>query len=209
MITNVVCTALVVASFGLTSASASVRSISLKELATESTLVIVGKVTEVREIEGVPVARVLVLKKLKGDCASEVYFLAASTWTCDVSGAEEGEEALFFFRRYDFDPQPAPRPVADKDGRIEMSFGFKEPTGFKEQVSALLRGDELRQLAHSGRGRMPLRTVENRRYATVWVTDVGLPSSVSTISGPEAEYDFIRSVPLDELVRLVAEYVGS
>jgi hypothetical protein len=54
-------------------------------------------------------------------------------------------------------------------------------------------------IAHSGRGRMELRTIEGEVFATVWSGDVLLPKSIRTVDGPEPQYTFIRSVPLGEL----------
>ena len=48
-------------------------------------------------------------------------------------------------------------------------------------------------IAHSGRGRMPLRAVEGKSYATFWL-DVRLPKDTPTIDGPEPKWDSIRSV---------------
>jgi hypothetical protein len=57
-------------------------------------------------------------------------------------------------------------------------------------------------IAHSGRGRLPLRTVNGKSYATIW-PDVILPKDVPTIDGPEPEWDFIRSVEVTLLRVLV------
>jgi hypothetical protein len=57
-------------------------------------------------------------------------------------------------------------------------------------------------ISHAGRGRMPLRTVRGKRYATLW-EDVILPRETATIAGPERKYDFIRSVELATLQKLV------
>jgi hypothetical protein len=58
------------------------------------------------------------------------------------------------------------------------------------------------EIAHSGRGRLPIRTVEGKSYATFW-PDVILPKEVPTIDGPELESDFIRAVEVDILRELV------
>jgi hypothetical protein len=60
-------------------------------------------------------------------------------------------------------------------------------------------------IAHSGRGRMPLRQVEGTSYATIWSDDVQLPKGTVTIPGPEAKYSFIRSIELSKLKELVRE----
>ena len=57
-------------------------------------------------------------------------------------------------------------------------------------------------IAHAGRGRMPLRMVKGEVYATLW-DNIRLGPGVSSIPGPDPRYDFIRSVRLDALRRLV------
>ncbi len=56
-----------------------------------------------------------------------------------------------------------------------------------------------RVIAHAGRGRMPIRDVEGKAFATIWTEDVRLPKGVMTIPGPETKYEFIRSVELSRL----------
>ncbi len=56
-----------------------------------------------------------------------------------------------------------------------------------------------RAIAHSGRGRMPIRDVNSKSYATIYTGDVLLPKGVMTIPGPEPEYEFIRSAELNRL----------
>ena len=58
------------------------------------------------------------------------------------------------------------------------------------------------RISHSGRGRMPLRMVKGKTYATLW-DDVRLPEGTATVPGPEPEYSFIRSVELSKLKELV------
>jgi hypothetical protein len=54
-------------------------------------------------------------------------------------------------------------------------------------------------IADWGRGRMPIRVVEGKSYATIHTGDVQLLKGVLTIPGPEPKYDFIRSVELGRL----------
>ncbi len=57
-------------------------------------------------------------------------------------------------------------------------------------------------IAHSGRGRLPLRTVGGKGYATFW-GDIILPKEVPTIDGPDPKWDFVRSVEITILRDLV------
>ncbi len=68
----------------------------------------------------------------------------------------------------------------------------------------LTKGSKSRsyEIAHSGRGRLPLRTASGKSYATFW-PEVILPKDVPTIDGPEPKWNFIRSVEVDVLRELV------
>lgn len=72
----------------------------------------------------------------------------------------------------------------------------------------LTKGGESRSYvtAHSGRGRLPLRTVDGKSYATFW-RDVILPKGTPTIDGPEPKWSFIRSVELSLLRDLVKKAI--
>jgi hypothetical protein len=56
-----------------------------------------------------------------------------------------------------------------------------------------------RVIAHAGMGRMPIRDVEGKAFATIWTEHVRLPKGVMTIPGPATKYEFIRSVELSQL----------
>ncbi len=62
---------------------------------------------------------------------------------------------------------------------------------------------DLLRIAWSGRGRMPIRIVESKEYATLSTGDVAIPEGLPSVSGPYPQYKFIRSVPLDALVKAV------
>ncbi len=64
-------------------------------------------------------------------------------------------------------------------------------------------------IALSGRGRMPLRDVQGRSFATIWVNDVLLPEGTPTIDGPDEDYESIRSIEFDLLKKLVSEAVNA
>jgi hypothetical protein len=54
-------------------------------------------------------------------------------------------------------------------------------------------------IADSGRGRMPIRDVAGKAYATIYTGDVLLPKGITTIPGAKPKYEFIRSVELNRL----------
>src|SRR4051812_10964401 len=76
-------------------ANARVAPTTLKELVAHSEVIVVGKVEELRTIDGVRFARVSVSRQLKGAKTSEVIVHAQPRWMCDESTAIEGETAIF------------------------------------------------------------------------------------------------------------------
>ena len=151
-----------------------------------SDLVVVGQVIDVRTISygarALPIAELRVDRVLKGPAeTTRALFVAAGTWTCDITEAARGEAGLYFLHREEEDQ-------SGKLGKaVQEAFGSRE----------LLR------VQWSGRGRMPLREVDGRSFATYW-TEVEMPADLENIPGPETRYEsFIRSAPLDELERRV------
>lgn len=98
-------------------------------------------------------ANATVLERWKGQARRWIRFGATPTWTCDISGARRGEEALIF--------------------------------------------TEGRQLAHAGRGRMPIFTRDGRRLAAVG-PEVRLPATLVVEGGPKPDSD-MRAVSVDDL----------
>jgi hypothetical protein len=137
----------------------------------------------------VHVAEVDVRRTIKGDPATKrVYYLAQSTWTCDISGAIPGERGVFFLT------QSGP-----------LSGETEE---FLQRARELTGGAPVLTDAWSGRGRMPFREVDGRDFATFW-TDVLMPEGTQTIDGPDPEYGFIQSISVDSLVGLVEAELGA
>jgi hypothetical protein len=192
---------------------------TLRELTGSAKLIVIGKVTSVTDVKGLKVAEVHITKTLKGAPQEVVYYLAQPTWTCDITAATVGEETLFFFEKYRFDPHPASMAYvrsAGAAGSYTVEAGatpvgaFKEPVGFRETITAIVGSSPFWQVSWSGRGQMPLRNVRNAKYVTLWIGDVQLPAEMSTISGPQREYSsFIRSVPLSQMLDFIQQVSGN
>jgi hypothetical protein len=118
------------------------------------------------------------------------FFLAQPTWTCDIAEAVKGETAVLFLTPY----------VGGKD-----MFG-RLPTRKELGQAGITKPMFL--ISDSGRGRMPLRAIRGEKYATLWVGDVKLPTSVPTISGPEPQSRFIRSASLKTIEDLIVGSTG-
>jgi len=81
-----------------------------------------------------------------------------------------------------------------------------QPINHEHKPPAHVRLSPLFFIAHSGRGRMPLRVVGGRTYVTLWTRDVILASRIKTIAGPEARCaDFIRSARLTDITQAIAQ----
>jgi hypothetical protein len=195
--------------------SPKVAPTTLRELTTSSDLIVAGEVTRVSSVKGLRVAEVRVTTTMKGQSSSTIYYLAQPTWICDTTSAIVGEETLFFFTKYRFDPHPASmayvKPTGDPgtyaiENDVSPLGAFKEPTGFREQINALVGDSHFWQVSWAGRGQMPIRDLRGTKYATLWVGDVRLSESIHTVSGPEPEYSsFIRSAPLAAILAFVQQ----
>jgi hypothetical protein len=69
---------------------AKVATISIGELARESDLMMVAEVQRVEVKAGVKIARVRVIRFVKGEAECPIAFVAEPTWTCDTSAAVQG-----------------------------------------------------------------------------------------------------------------------
>ena len=98
----------------------------------------------------------------------------------------------------------------DQKERVEFlashtwTCGISEARKGERVLLFLSKGGKSRsyEIAHSGRGRMPLRTVNSKEFASFW-PDIRLPKGTPTIDGPRPERDFIRSVEVAILRDLV------
>jgi hypothetical protein len=174
---------------------AKVASITLEDLIRFSDAVVVGRVARLEVVHRpsndlgwaaepsrrlgaeIPFAEVEVLEVLKGapDLRRLIY-LAAPTWTCDITSAELGETALLFL------------------GDASQSELFDG--GLRRRVRASFPDGAWMEVMWSGRGRMPLWSVGDAQHAVYW-TDVRLPESSPSVAGPEPkDWQIIRSVPL-------------
>jgi hypothetical protein len=162
-------------------ASASIKTITFKELVASSEMVVLAVVIKVEEAprdlefkprdERVPPLRVAtaeVIETWKGPAEREIRFFASPLWQCDVSDAETGQRMVLCLR-----------------------------SGAKSGVMTI---------SHGGRGGMPLRDIGKKRYATIDNFTVELPAGTPTIPGPDPRFSFIRSVELSKIKELVHEF---
>jgi hypothetical protein len=135
---------------------ASVTDVALKDLAAQSDLIVVARVTRVEdgpadlqpagdEFPPVKVATAQIIETWKGDKFREIRYIASPTWPCDLASAEKGERVVLFL-----------------EGSKESPY----------------------RIAHVGRGRMPLHDADDKRYATL-ADEVILPKGTPTSSRTE------------------------
>jgi hypothetical protein len=188
--------------------SAEVPSVTIADLIRFSDAVVVGRVERVQiihrpqdEVESgseflkelggeVRFAEISISRILKGRAdRKRVIFLAARTWTCDVTTAVAGETALLF--------------LGDEDDGADFDENMRR------RVRAEFPKGQWMHLAWSGYGRMPLRTtsgvvrVEWPMFVVEWPDDAPMGKFPRT-DGSE----FDRSVPLtwmEEKVRACLE----
>ena len=176
---------------------AEVANIRLDDLVRFSDVIVLGEVEKVERIardhvvtktgagtgdhlpDVVPIALIHVSRVVKGPAGLEtVQYVAAPTWTCDITTAVLGETALLFLG----------------DSSHDELLGEK----LRRDVRAALPTGDLMDLMWSGRGRMPL--AEGR--VTYW-DDVVMPKDCPFVESPERE-SFIHSVSVDWLSERIA-----
>ncbi len=154
--------ALLMASVLAVPAQARVARTTLVDLARNADAIVIARVEGVPSFDGLPVARAVPTRVLKGNLGQgPLHFVAGPTWSCDMSTAVRGETVLLFLNRAETD-------------RFSRK-GYRQP-GARVPVKPLYT------LAHSGRGRMPLRTVQGRTHV-VLPFDVEAPGEVPVVPG--------------------------
>lgn len=136
-----------------TMAHARVGTIDIGELRQLSSLVVLGHISSVKEIDGVKVAMIKPQKFLKGQATGPIAFVAEPTWTCDMSTAVSGERVLLYLS-----------PLTTTGSFAKTKAGDNM---VKASDACRKRGMQLLALSHSGRGRIPLL-----RVGAMWVAEV-------------------------------------
>ncbi len=172
------------------SVQAKVATIRIGELARESDLILVAEVQRVEVKAGVKIARVRVIRFVKGEAECSITFVAEPTWRCDTSAAVPGERVLLYLAAA-VDPQ-------------ERTLNGKNVDAV--QASCKREGTQLDVLSHSGRGRIPLSLNQGQWVAPVTRGDgrgpglnlnLYIPRPVATgLTSPGH-----RAVPLAELIK--------
>ncbi len=145
------------------STHAKVARIELSKLIQQSNYIVLARVESITEMDGVKIARAVPLQAFKGaNNLTAFYFVAEPTWTCDTSQAKQDETALFFLNQ--------------SRGQIIKRRLLRKP-------DARVTVQPLFFIAHSGRGKMPLRVVNGAHYVVAPPGDVVLPRRMKRVPG--------------------------
>lgn len=166
---------------------ASVASISLEDLTRNSDIVIVGKVISVKKIGEEEIAKVEVLKTLKGNPQNSVFVSVTPSWACDVSDAVVGETALFFLGKNQI------RPTWER--KLEQACEFKK------QIDSEIGENEFYYISHSGSGRMPIEKKNGSENISILYNRVFLPKKIKVTEKPIGKYSTKNLANLNEVIK--------
>lgn len=163
-------------------APARVARTSLGEMARSADVVAIARVESVPTCDGLPVARAVPLKVLKGRLdPGPFHFIAGPTWSCDMSAAVRGETALFLL-----------------DAATSDQFSRKG----RRQPTVRVPIKPLYTLTLAGRGRMPLRMVAGQPH---FVLPLGVdpPSTLRPVVA-----DGEATAPRDQVLVSIRQALG-
>jgi hypothetical protein len=178
---------------------AAVADVAFAQLVDGSSIIAVGTVVDVFEVQGLKVGRIQLDRVLKGTATGNVLFLNQSTWMCDITGADIGERALWFLVPYEDIPEADP---PRREPNVVVVGDFHQPRGFRKAVNRLTPDQPFMSVFWAGRGQMGLREVDGTTYADVWTATVKLPPEVRSLAG-HSRFKSVRSARLDDLVSAI------
>lgn len=177
-----------------------VMKVTFQELAQQSSIIVVGTVVGVFEVNGLRVGRIRADLVLKGTPKGDLLFLNQSTWMCDITGASVGERALWFLVPYEDTPEEDRASNADPDA-IDTG-DFYQPRGFRKAIDQLTPDQAFMAVSWAGRGQMGLREIHGVTYADVWTATVDLPPEVHSVSN-SSEFSSVSSARLEDLMSVI------
>ena len=165
-------------------------SMTLEDMVRRSKYIVLGKVSKVKMVDGVKLAELEVLRTLKGDPGSKLYYWASPTWMCDISNATLNEEGIFFL----WDP--------------EVKNASTQHLRFLRRAHSFTQGATIHLLQHSGRGRVRPRYMDGVGYLYVHkYSDVIFPSSIEIVGRPEPKDPDLGIVRLDDVLAFITHQV--
>lgn len=163
----------------------------LKDMVRRSEFIVMGRVSRVELVDDVKLAEIEVVRTLKGHPGvTRLYYWASPTWLCDVSGAEVGEEGLYFLWSLD--------KHLSKPDRAHRQF-LKKARNFTQ-------GATIHLLEHSGRGRFKPKYIDGEGYLYVHKNgDVIFPSSIKVAQRPDPNDTGLGLVRLEDVFSYIVK----
>lgn len=140
----------------------------LEELIKGADFIVTGKVVKVHQAGRIKLAEVEIDKTYKGNTTlKNIFYLATPTWTCDTSGANEGETSLLLLKTM-------------SDWRT-LSIISEQSAVVRKQLSSLIGGRPFFGITVSGLGRMPFTYALSKQDQFVVSEEVIFPDTFKVI----------------------------
>lgn len=169
-------------------------TMNLEDMIQRSEFIVTGKISRIKSVDNVKLAEIEVVRTLKGNpSVKQLYYFASPTWACDVSGAEVGEEGLYFL------------PKRDE----HLSKPSKGHLRFLGKAYNFTQGAAIYLLEHSGRGRFKPKYIDGKGYLYVHkYSDVVFPSTIEVVQYPDPEKPNLGLVRLDDVFSYISKQVA-
>src|SRR5688500_10694183 len=164
-------------------AEAKVARTSFPSLVSGSDVIAFATVVDVIDDHGIALARAVPKQTYKGKALAELFFVAEATWTCDTSEAVKGETVVLFLEK-------------TKSQLVTIRNPKRPPI----EISSM----PLFEIAHHGRGRMPVEAIKGIVKVTLYTSDLEVPKSI--VPEMEGTVGNLRPrVPFDRMERAIRQ----
>jgi hypothetical protein len=173
------------------SVKADAGSMTLEQMISASTAIILGKVTNILTISPTTkLAEVQVLERIKGPRHRNTFYyvIQSGGLACDITTADVGETAIFLFKK------------------------GKPLTGYSPSQASKIRSltgkQELVKLLHLGRGRLAIKEIGRERYifAPKKDGDIVLPTAIRLYDYPDPAYSYMGMAKVTDVIAFLKSY---
>ena len=178
---------------------------SLHQVVNDSDAIYIAKVIEISEYKSYKIAKAQVHEILKGPRYENVFYLASSTWNCDISHAELGDDVVLMLY------ENADRIIFDLDKYMEAEFSSNlSPAEALRRSETQLplantNSERFYELAFSGRGYIQISADDTSRRVEV-TDDLFLPDDMKSQKS-KLGYGYV-SADLNEFIAVVKDAVA-
>ncbi len=172
------------------SVSADAGQMTLDEMISQSSHIIVGKVIQVHSIPyseqyTIRIAEVQVVQHLKGDeSAQTVYYQVSRSRACDITSAIIGQTDIFLLSP-------------------DTKFRDYPDAHVLPYLRAITKNSDLLKIVHQGRGRLEAKYI-NDDYYVLGIRKGGevlFPRILKMIDYPDPEYSYVGMIKLNDLLQ--------